>query len=89
MVHYRCAARLLSVSAARSLAVTIQMSSERLLSYLGDAPCGSVGADRQVANSERRGGQESAELHANVATVLIKRDASRPPSDGLTDAAAP
>ena len=47
------------------------------------------GADRQVAHSERREEQESIEVHANASTALIKRGASRPLSDGLTDAGHP
>lgn len=61
-----------------SLAINIQTSSERLLSYLGEAPRGpAVQTGRQVAYSERRGEEESAEVHANAATALIKRGASR------------
>lgn len=68
-----------------SSVIKIQRVYKCLLSYLGEAPRGSLTGWRLSKSraGERRG------VHANVATVLIKRAASQSPSDGLTDVDAP
>lgn len=69
-----------------SLQIKILTSSEHLLSLPGRGPSWVRRqlTGRQVAHSDGGEEQESAEVHANVATALIKRDASRPPPSRAT-----
>lgn len=65
----------------RSLAIKIQQGSRGAFCLTWDEAPRGVGGRRWQAGSslgrEQRGEQESAEVHANAATALIKRDASR------------